>query len=449
MGANNGKTSNPGDAIARIGRALRRYTWDHPQIVALASTFTVREDPKAGTAYVTGQRAITVNPDLIMGVPGAQVFGIMAHEYCHPLFDHFERARDLGLVSSKGKVLKPGPFKIWGLACDMAINAGLRADKIELPEWVVYPPDNYAGDLSAESLYRHLLEEDPEGEETEGAGQSGDGDRPQVGAGCLPEPDQGEGSGDPSPGQGQGTPTEGQGAGQGGGNEPGEWHVHVPTDTEQREAEAMRGMIKAIGSGSSAIARMIEARPSRSDWRKILAGAYSTVSRSNRRDWQSYNRSSRRDPGGEGAIIQPGYVGTEPRIAIAIDCSGSMDRTWIQAIIGEVTRLAGQFPGVRTYLVTHTDRVTWEGWIKAGGDQGKLFQATAFSGGTRVGPAYDAIAKAGRFDQIVHFTDCQVEAPWPKLPARRGVVAAYGSLSYQQAPPPGARVIACTEGAGR
>jgi len=198
-------------------------------------------------------------------------------------------------------------------------------------------------------------------------------------------------------------------------------------------------MCKAIGVGS-AVERLLTPTPGKIDWRKILRTGFQLASvQSSDRQFQTYTRRNRRSPT-EGAQL-PGWIGADPKIAIAIDVSGSMDREWVSQIIGEVKRLCSLYPGTTAFLVTHTDRVTWEGWVRKGQDQ-KVVEAIGFSGGTDACDAYKAVDEAGRFDVLVHFTDCELNI-WPETTAKKLIVGAFGrgATDPHKVPPDGSIVI--------
>jgi predicted metal-dependent peptidase len=112
-----------------------------------------------------------------------------------------------------------------------------------------------------------------------------------------------------------------------------------------------------------------------------------------------------------------------------------------RTLIGFIETVSREFPEVRVYLVTHTSRVEWEGWLRAGGDISKAKEATRFEGGTDFRPAYDAVSKVARFDVAVHFTDGFNAGPWPEPCARQLIVGLWGSGSGATPVPEGVRVV--------
>lgn len=452
-----------GDATARCQCAALQLSYAHPHFGIPWSRVQLVEDPTIETFCISQTLKMWFSPALAMALPGPELMGVLAHEMLHPVLDHFDRARALGIVNDQGKVLHPEKYQLFGQACDMAINSALRTDKLQLPVWVLYPPADYQGPLSTEAIYQHLAKQaKAEKEAKEGQGQQGNkagkGQKAQQGnpgqQGETDPSNEGQGQGNPQPLPGAGCMPQGdpQGTGEQGdeidpsGKGPA---LGAPSDAARELAEQIKDAIrnKSIGSGSSALNQLLEHIPSRTDWRQILTGAFSTMARTNKRDLETYSRRNRRSP--VTGVQLPGQAGTDPKIAVAIDCSSSMDREWIKAIVGHVVKLSAQYQGVSVYLVTHTEGVTWQGWIKRGGNLDALKEATAFEGGTYVAPAYEAIKKAGKFDYMVHFTDCEVENPWPEIPARRGVIGAYGAGAIGQGwskPPPNARLLPCSEG---
>lgn len=138
----------------------------------------------------------------------------------------------------------------------------------------------------------------------------------------------------------------------------------------------------------------------------------------------------------------------DPSIAIVVDVSGSMSRQWVEDIIGHVKALAGTYPNIATALVVHTSEVHYADYINAQTSVKAIAGALDYSGGTFVQPAYDALAKMrNKFDALVHFTDMEVEVPWPSPPSRRLYVGHFdhgrGSGDWASTPPSGTKVFPC------
>jgi len=443
-------------AIEKCRNATLAMGFGHPHFLLVHTKIRYKETTDVPTLAIDDQGIVYVNPAFPDQITKEELGGGLAHEMLHLCLDH--RGREVGDRSNLWVLDGAGnPIKLWNIACDMAINHSLREDKIKLPEWVIYPPTDYRGEMTADAMFEYLKSkmekqdqddsqsskvmvsipgmEQRKGQKSQGK-QDGQGqEAPKMGAGCGLQKGKDQGQGQ----DGQGTPQDGQ-SGQDGqdgqsGDTPGD-----PIDWAQVGAEA-RAMCKAIGVGS-AVERLLTPTPGKIDWRKILRTGFQLASvQSSDRQFQTYTRRNRRSPT-EGAQL-PGWIGADPKIAIAIDVSGSMDREWVSQIIGEVKRLCSLYPGTTAFLVTHTDRVTWQGWIRKGQDQ-KVIEATGFSGGTDACDAYKAVDEAGRFDVLVHFTDCELNI-WPETTAKKLIVGAFGrgATDPHKVPPDGSIVIPC------
>lgn len=364
----------------------------------------VEKDPNMTTMGITADGVVYINPEFVekLGNDHEAIAGVMAHEMLHLVLQHHTR----GLLYDKW---------MWNVATDMCINQALRDDKIKLPNDCFYPPNEYiqqGGELYAEMLFEWLKKNDswlPKNKNGEGQASPG--------AGCaVLDPD---GSGD-KPGEGQDAD----------GNASPDWR-QVAIDA--------RAMAQSAGRGSSSIAHLLSPRQPKINWKKVLKAGIDLAFSKPGRDFQTFSRRHRRSPA-EGVQF-PGWRGVEPRVAVVIDVSGSMSRDWVDKIVAECKRLTDVYPTMKMYLVSHTSEVVWEGWVDRG-TSGKFSDAVQFSGGTDPQPAYDAVAKAGKFDTLVHFTDCEFFAGWPANPCKSMVVGAFCRQIHTQ-PPPNAIVIPC------
>lgn len=361
----------------------------------------VVEDPRGGgegTMGISGTGRLFINPDFVMKLDRDEIGGVMAHEMLHLIMQHHGRkgARD---------------DRTWNYAADMCINAALRTDGIKLPKIAVFPPEGYQGDLFVESMYEFLLQNP---KYMSKGGENGNAS-PTAGCGMVDDPEHGDGDDQKGPGD-------------------VDWkQVALEVATIARNNSA--------GSGTG-VANLLAPRIAKISWRAILRRGVELASSRPRRDWQSFSKRHRRSPM-FGAQL-PGWIGCDPRVAVVIDVSGSMDREWISQIVAECKSLMNDFSGISVYLVAHTDEVVWEGWVSTN-TQAKIETAVSFSGGTDPKPAYDAIiATRKRFDSLVHFTDCAFfQSEWPQpIPAKKLVVGAF-TREISTKPPPGALIIPC------
>jgi predicted metal-dependent peptidase len=192
-----------------------------------------------------------------------------------------------------------------------------------------------------------------------------------------------------------------------------------------QDSAEMEACARAVGQGSSAIARLLAPSPSRSRWERVLRHGLNLATLKLSREHTTYAKRNRRQA--PDTVLLPGWTSAVPRITLVIDVSGSVDRAWVRLILAEAQKILATKPTARVYLVTHTSQVCWEGWIVGPGARSvdALELATAHTGGTRVEPAYEACARQGRFDVLIHFTDCEVST-WPEAPAAKWVIGAVG-----------------------
>lgn len=399
---------------------------------------TITRALQFGTMAVRNDGAMFADPDFVKTLQPKQLAFVMCHEVLHVAGNHYDRSVTVGVCDSAGKVLDEGRQTAWGLATDMAINYALSRDQVgEMPtgefEGVMPPPD-YKGSFDSESLFVWLMKKAKGGKSgsptasdiRQAAGLPKQGDV-KVLQGCLPGPsDKGQ---DEKDGEGQ------QKAGQAPQGGPS---IQIPLGDTIRAA-----LSQGIGRGS-AVAELLSPKAPRCRWETVLQSGFTTASlEATNRIYKTYARSGRRHsliPGG----IVPGRKGGLPSVALAIDVSGSMDRNLVAQIIGEALQIS-RLIGAELFLATHTDALTWSGWVKPN-DVETVKKACAFTGGTDAGPAYEAIRQAkaqGGFDCLVHFTDTMLPY-WPKVPAKRLVVGATGLGNGQGLgcnPPPGAKIL--------
>lgn len=384
------------NAMERIRKATLILIGEHPHFGCLWPRFSIVEDPAVETMCVTSDGQIRAGTKFASTLPGAQLPGCLAHEMLHVIAEHFARRGER----------EP---ELWGWATDMAINHALRADGLELPEWVLYPPQEYMGPMNAEALYDFLKKNPDKQPESNGAGQ------PKVGAGCAAQPNNEKESGG------------------------------AASSTASRwitAAAEARALANVCGTGTH-VAKLLTPAPVRQDWRKVLRTGFQIASSNVTKDSPTYARRHRRSPV-EGPQL-PGWVSHSPSLAIVIDASSSMERPWMQQIAGHVLKIAKQYPGVKIFLATHTSVLNWAGWI-TDKDKDRVIAATGFSGGTNPEPAYEAVARAGKFDALVHFTDGEFFRDWPKVPARKLIVGQFGEQSTP--PPAGSVVMPCASEQG-
>lgn len=411
---------NPADALKKVHAAMDKLIWGENQAHWAGPFARVRhtiEITSTGTASIDRTGKIKINAELVAQLPLKQLGYVIAHECSHPMLMYWDR------------MPKNADTDLWNKAQDCVINAGLITDggADALPTWAMYTPEDYTGPLITEAIYawfRRNPDKVPQG------AQGADG-QPMPGAGCGTEPGPAGEDSDSSavePGNGPRKPSNAD-----------------PAPNWGQIAQHAKVIERIVGKGS-AMCDVITPKPSYQNFADLLRFGARQADTSAGRNFRTYARASRRE-GSDPKILLPGYVGGVPKFAIVIDASSSMFREWIAKIATETIKLAKVFPKLKIYLLTHTDRVVWAGWITDKSATRDVQDATAFGGGTEVAPAYAALAKLGQWDAILHFTDCEVERPWPVPPTRKLIIGAWGDGAWRpySTPPAGAKLVPCRD----
>jgi len=409
--------------IKRVRDAILAMGMQHPQFLLLWDRVKHRAQAtdKVPTMAVDAAGTIYVNPKFAESLTAAEIGGVICHELMHLVYRHADRRGDRD-------------HRLFNVAGDMVINDALRRDGITLPASALYPPPEYTGTLQTEPLFDFLLANPRKAPPPPKGGKDGEPGDPAPGEGCGPIPAP-EGEGDAQMG-GESTDE----AGEGGASAP------VLRDGESWDdlRETVAAICDQIGKGNSAVRALLRPAPARTNWKRILRHGVTVAMAQQSRDVPTFARAGRRESPG---LIRPGWTGTAPKIAIVIDVSGSMDRKWVDEIAAECKSISRTFPGIRMRLTTHTAEVCWDGWVTDMGKGDTLADAVSFTGGTDAAPAYEAVARAGKFDAMVHFTDGELE--WPSCPAKRLIVGAFGAAADGRPWKPfphGAHVIPCQSG---
>lgn len=372
-------------------------------------------DP-AITAFVNTEGVTFGLPFLANLTPGEVVF-LVAHETMHFALAHLDQAVQLGIAQydrredgSTAITLVPGKEHenaLLGYAQDVFINETLIASRIgalieggltraTLADKAKEPYPTTAK-FSSEAIYHWLVQKCPAPPPPPNGGQGAKPPpRPRAGQGCSPS--------------------------------------GLPGKLGKLQSEQARASIReqALGIGKgSALAEAMAPTKARVDWRQILRTAFETASNdAAERTERSFARPSRRQLPD---IIMPGLVGTEARIAVIVDVSGSVGPAWCAKAAGYIGKLQEDFPGTAVWLGSHTHETVWKGWLKPDTDTKALGEALAFTGGTDARETYEDARKAGTFDVLIHFTDCELPS-WPTCPARRQVVGVLGRDTAGDAP---------------
>jgi predicted metal-dependent peptidase len=358
----------------RLQKARTALLLDHPFFGSLLFRLKGRQSWSIKTMATDGI-SLFYNPDFVDTLNAATLCGVLAHEVMHPGLQHHVRrsGRDP---------------KRWNEACDYAINPILLDAGLHLPERVLV--DHRFREMSSEQIYNQL--------QTEAEQESGDPDDTQETAG--------DGTASPyaSPGDSgelSAPVTEG-GIGQVldapvAGDE-------VPTVEEQiREWSVAVNqavtLAKQAGKVPGGIERTLEgAAEAAVDWRELLRRAWSETTPAD----YSWMRPNRRHIWA--GLYLPGVVREGVgEIAIAVDCSGSVNSRQLRLFEAEVRSiLDGQRPQ-RVYVIYFDATVHKVETFEAG--QRVSLQPVG-GGGTEFGPCFEWIEEHGvRPQTLVFLTD--------------------------------------------
>lgn len=400
--------------LRKLGQALG---WEFPFfLLPLARLRWIEDDsPNTPTASMDAAGRFRGNPGFIGRLSKDEKKGLIAHEIMHLLLDHFYRrdGRDP---------------KVWNIACDMAINHGLRTCGIKLPAGGIYPPATWEA-LNAEQIYEQLMQDPSQQPQGGGDGAKGDGPpTPTGGCGLLP----------PQPGEGDG---EGDGDDDQDGDGPGKGESEGEIRRKWREvAASAKEMQRQQGEGpGNALIGLLDVPPARVKWASVLRNGMTAAISAHGRDTQTWTRRGRRSQ-----AIGPqfaGWITNAAKCAVVIDTSGSMGHDVIMRCIGETIGIC-KTSGVAVFLAVHDAKVHWSGWISPTSTAASLEQYVIGGGGTCAHEAYNHVGTAAkRFDAMIHLTDGYLH--WPEWPAnvRRPIVALVGYCSDESTVKPGATII--------
>jgi len=340
------------------------------------------------------------NPDFVETLNAATLAGTLAHEVMHPALHHHVRrsGRDP---------------KRWNQACDLAINPLLVDAGLSLPDGVLV--DNRFRGMSAEQIY-NLLESDSEtGQDSGHEGEDDDSGKEE----SKDEPSGGGDSDSPS------APVTEGGIGQVLDAPPPD--EETPTIEEQtREWDVAVSQATAVarqaGKVPAGLHRTLDgAAEAAIDWREMLRRLWSETTPAD----YSWTRPNRRHiwaglylPG----VIREG-VG---EIAIAVDCSGSVNGRQLRLFEAEVRSiLEGQRPE-RVYVLYFDAAVQKVETYEAGQ---RVDLEPVGGGGTEFGPCFAWLDERGILPQtLVFLTDLYGSFPdsapaypvlWASTGARR------------------------------
>jgi predicted metal-dependent peptidase len=392
----------------RIQKARTTLLLDHPFFGSLLFRLRGRENRSIATMATDGV-SLYYNPEFVDTLNSATLAGVLAHEVMHPALHHHVRrsGRDL---------------RRWNEACDYAINPLLFDAGLSLPDGVLV--DHRFRDMSAEQIYnlREGEAQPQSGDQnsaSDGAG-TGAGETPETQANSdepiAPVTEGGIGQVLDAPLPDDGTPNVEEQA--------REWSVAL------NQAVTLS---KQAGKVPAGLARTLEgAAEAAVDWRELLRRLWSDTIPAD----SSWMRPNRRHIWA--GLYLPGIVREGVgEIAIAVDCSGSVNARLLRLFEAEVCSiLEGQRPQCVHVLYFDTEVHKVETY--QAGEQVHLNPVGG--GGTDFGPCFDWLVEHGIQPQtLVFLTDLCGTFPdtepaypviWASTERRR---APFGSVIPMQA----------------
>lgn len=282
------------DLKTRLSKAKTNLILDHPFFGALAMNMPfelVPEDHPIDTAATDGKK-VWFNEKFISGLNDLELTFLVAHEVCHPMFDH------------NGRRGSRQPLR-WNMAADYVINELLVNEKIgQMIEGGCYNPSLYkAGRGISEGIYDLLPENNGGGK----FGQGGDGQ----GSAYDDVMDSGQ--------------TEAERT-----QQAEEWKVKV--------AQAAQSA-KMMGKLSANVARIVDdTLQSKVDWRDVLRN-FVVKAKNESRTWARPNRRFVTQ-----GLYLPSVDGEATgELVIAVDCSGSVGEA-------DLNRFAAECKAIKTDL---------------------------------------------------------------------------------------------------
>jgi len=379
----------------RIQKARTSLILDHPFFGSLLFRLKGRECRSIQTMATDGV-SLYYNPDFVETLNSAMLAGTLAHEVMHPALHHH--------VRRSGREPKQ-----WNQACDYAINPMLVDAGLSLPEGVLID-DRFRG-MSAEQIYNMLETEaeqgsDLEDDEKESPGEGSNNEQTLAGKAnepSAPVTEGGVGQVLDAPSPDEETPTIEEQA--------REWEVAVSqaTTVARQAGKIPAGLNRTLDGAAEASV----------DWREMLRRLWSDTIPAD----YSWMRPNRRHVWA--GLYLPGVmregVGD---VAIAVDCSGSVNARQLRLFEAEVRSiLEGQRPQ-RVYVLYFDAEVHDVQTYEAGQ---RVDLKPVGGGGTEFAPCFDWLDEHGiRPQTLVFLTDLCGSFP-PSAPAYPVLWASTGS----------------------
>jgi predicted metal-dependent peptidase len=368
----------------RIQKARTSLILDHPFFGSLLFRLKGRECRSIQTMATDGV-SLFYNPDFVETLNAATLAGTLAHEVMHPALHHHVRrsGRDP---------------KRWNQACDFAINPLLVDAGLSLPDGVLID-DRFRG-MSAEQIYNMLETEAEQGsgsedEKNESRGEGSNDEQALAGEAnepSAPVTEGGIGQVLDAPPRDEETPTIEEQA--------REWDVAVnQAATVARHAGKVPARLNRTLEGA-AEASVGWREMLRRHWSDTIPADYSWMRPNRRHVWAGLYL-----PG----VIREG-VG---EIAIAVDCSGSVNARQLRLFEAEVRSILESQRPQRVYVLYFDAEVHNVETYEAGQ---RVDLKPVGGGGTEFAPCFDWLDEHGiRPQTLVFLTDLYGSFP-PEAP---------------------------------
>lgn len=314
---------------ARVGMMMDTPFFGH--IIMQLPLVRVENDPFMTTMGTDGYH-LFYSPEFIERTPDEHLRAILAHEVGHLMLNHLTRRNERH-------------FEKWNIACDFAVNALIEKDgTFVLPENRLL--NHEFGDNTAEWIYSHLPDPPPCEDgvvviitmDSHSEWEKGDGG--------------GKGEGDEEKGNGSGGKGEGNTDSKDGENNgDGDLETRVRELVAQAATSArMKGQLPAH------IAELVQGilQP-KLDWKAILQDMIVSCAKS---DFSLFPCNKKHLYRG---FILPGITGSEIKVAVVIDTSGSIDNKEMQAFMAEIKGICDAYDDYTIYLRT-CDTVINQKW---------------------------------------------------------------------------------------
>lgn len=334
-------------AASKIKSAMTELVMAEPFWAVLALKLTVRADPTCDTGWTDGE-TLAYCPKWVESLTDRQVRGFIAHEVAHCAFGHPWR-RDARSPSK------------WNHACDYAINCILLKAGFHLPPNGLCKPE-YNG-LSAEAIYAQLQSDDS------GSGK-GSGDKPSDDPGQINDQAQDKSTDPGQCGETRDCKAEGPDT-----DKQAEWQQAVIEAEKMSKGSVPAGMARAIVEAKS---------PS---CRDLVAAVLEWTQRMSANDY-SWRTPSRRFMA-TGLYMPMLKTPAVPRIAAAVDTSGSIGAEHLSAFVDALQRVLDECNPEAMTVMACDARITMTREYAPGDKIGSSYPG---GGGTSFVPVFESLA---------------------------------------------------------